>query len=111
MSFFETDEGGRGVGWNSRVFKDSKNLFNLRVPNSKTLPYGEHQTIYGSLDEAAQGLVDHVIRPFRYPLQFKSLSDLVAFMKTKNYFESSLDSYQLGAARAYRILYPGEIVV
>jgi len=32
-------------------------------------------------------------------------------MKSKGYVEYPFDKYQLGAARAYRILYPGEIVV
>jgi hypothetical protein len=95
VSQFET------AGWTSHVFNDSKNLFNIIVPGSIRLNYGEGQTIFNSYDEAAQGLVDHVLRPFKYPAVYDSPESLVAFMKSKNYFSSDVGTYSAGVREYY----------
>jgi len=99
ISAFETN------GWTSRVFKDSNNLFNIIVPGSVKLSYGEGQTIYSGIEESVRGLYDHVLKPYRYPLSFRKLADLVAFMKSKNYFESNEDAYLSGCKQWYKKLF------
>lgn len=98
VSAFET------AGWTSRVFNDSNNLFNLVVPRSNKLPYGEGQTIYNSIEESAQALVDHVIKPFSYSLNYATIADLCHAMKLKNYYGSSEDSYTAGVRKWYQKL-------
>jgi len=95
VSAFET------AGWTSRVFRDSNNLFNLRVPGSDRLPYGENQTIYGNLEDSVTGLFKHVLRPYQYPLQYNSIPELVTAMKQRGYFTSGLQSYIDGVVSWY----------
>lgn len=91
--------------WTSRVFKDSNNLFNLIIPNSKRLAYGEGQTIFPSTMASADALYNHVIKPFKYSLYYASIGDLVAAMKAKGYFEQSEAQYRAGVEQAYKTLY------
>jgi hypothetical protein len=102
VSMFET------TTWTSRVYKDSNNLFCLIIPKSNRLPYGEGQTIFGSKKEAAQALIDHVIKPFKYAMNYTSISALVEQMKAKGYFESGQDAYTQGVIAMYRKQYPNE---
>jgi hypothetical protein len=95
VSQFETAD------FTSKVLKDSNNLFNIIVPGSNRLKYGEGQTIYASQAESVQGLVDHVMRPFKYPAVYDSPEALVEFMKSKNYFGSDLQSYKIGVRQYY----------
>lgn len=104
ISAFETN------GWSSRVFKDSKNAFNIIVPGSTKLDYGEGQTIYPSVSESVTGLIKHVIGPFDYPTSASSLQTLVHIMKQKGYFTSSEDDYLAGARAWYLKLY-GESIL
>ena len=93
-------------GWTSRVFKDSNNLFCLIVPKSERLPYGEGQTIFLSMEEAADALYRRVIVPFKYPLSFASLDDLVMTQKEKGYFTAPLAGYMAGAKSWFNKLFP-----
>lgn len=99
VSAFET------TGWTSRVFRDSNNLFNLRVPGSNRLSYGENQTIYGSLEDSVRGLFKHVIGPYQYPLNYKSIRDQVETMKQKGFFTYPLQGYIDGVVSWYSKLY------
>jgi hypothetical protein len=99
ISAFET------AGWTSRVFRDSNNLFNLRVPGSVTLSYGEKQTVYGSLEDSVNGLFQHVLRPFSYPLNYSSIDSQVQAMKQRGFFTSGLQSYIDGVKLWYSKLY------
>ena len=102
VSAYETN------GWSSRVFRDSDNLFNLIVPKSNRLPYGEGQTIFESRELAAKGLFMHVIKPFRYPLEVSSLDELTEVMKQKGYYEISQGDYLRGVTAWYKKLYGDE---
>lgn len=92
--------------WNSRVLRDSKNLFNIIVPGSQRLQYGEGQTIFPTWEDSVIGLYERVMKPFRYPAHVESLEDLVRYMKLKNYFTAPLDGYLKGARYWYDKLYP-----
>lgn len=91
--------------WNSPVFKDTNNPFNLIVPGSKRLDRGEGQTIYATVEDGINALYDHVIRPFKYPLDAESLEALNRYQKKKGYFISGLDDYIAGSARWYDKLF------
>lgn len=104
VSAFETAV--NGIPWNSRVMRDSNNLFNLIVPGKRRLQYGEGQTIYDRWEESVEDLYLRVMKPFKYPLEVETLADLVNYMKSKGYFTSSLDDYQNGARIWYNKLYP-----
>lgn len=93
-------------GWTSRVFKDSNNLFCLIVPKSDRLPYGEGQTIFLSMEDAADALYRRVIVPFHYPLSYASIDDLVMTMKDKGYFTAPLPGYLAGAKSWFNKLFP-----
>src|SRR5262249_6755719 len=99
VSAFETN------GWTSQVFRDSNNLFNLIVPGLPALSYGEGQTIFASLEDAANGLYKYVIKPFNYPLYFPTLRTLTDFMKSKNFYISDSNSYYNGTLQWYNKLY------
>lgn len=100
VSAFET------AGWTSQVLKDSNNLFSLIVPNSKRLSYGEGQTIFASYDDAINGLVKYVLKPFKYPANYGTLRDLTDFMKSKGYYGIDSVTYYNGVAVWYNKLYP-----
>jgi len=99
VSAYETN------GWSSQVFKDSRNLFDLIVPGKPGLSYGEHQTIYSTLDEAAEDLVKQVLHPFKYPNVFTSLQQMTDLMKSKGYYGIDKATYYIGAAQWYNKLF------
>lgn len=84
------------AGWTSKVFLDSNNLFALIVPGKKGIGYGEGQTIFATLEEAAQGLVRYVINPFKYPYIFSSIPEQAQFMKSKGYYGGDSITYGKG---------------
>jgi len=102
VSAFET------AGWTSRVFNDSNNLFCIIVPGSKRLQYGEGQTIFDSLEDSVYGLYNRVMKPFKYPAHVQSIDELVAFMKSKNYFTSDAKAYTSGVKQWYSKLFPND---
>lgn len=92
--------------WTSKVFRDSLNLFNIIVPGSTRLGYGEGQTVYPDIKASVYGLFDHVIEPFDYPLSFPSINAQVRFMKSRGYFTLAEDKYLAGVLYWYDQLYP-----
>lgn len=92
--------------WNSPVLRDSNNLFNLIVPGTKRLQYGEGQTIYDRWDPSVEDLVDRVMKPFKYPANVVTLEDLVDAMKDRGYFLLDRATYKAGARKWYDKLYP-----
>lgn len=103
VSAFETAE--HGVPWTSQVLHDSNNLFNLIVPGSKKLSYGEGQTIYDTLEQSVHGLIDKVIKPFNYPANYATLDDLIDTMKKHGYFGGNIDDYKAGVHFYFSKLY------
>lgn len=93
VSKFET------ASWTSNVFKQSNNLFNLIVPGSTRLKFGEGQTIFANISDSVDGLIDRVILPFKYPSSVGSIDELVAFMKKKGYFTGKESDYVAGVKR------------
>lgn len=100
VSAFET------AGWTSQVFMDSKNLFNLIVPGKPALSYGEHQTIYSSLSDAADDVFNAVIKPFKYPYTYVNLQQLTDTMKSNGYYVSDANDYYAGTSDWYNKLFP-----
>lgn len=94
--------------WNSRVFKDSNNPFNLIVPGTEKLPYGEGQTVFKSIEDGINALYDRVIKPFKYPLNADSLESLNEYQKKKSYFLSGLDNYIAGSRLWYKRIFKDE---
>lgn len=93
VSWFET------AGWTSNVLKQSNNLFCIIVPGSTRLNFGEGQTIYPDFESSVDGLIDHVIKPFKYPSEVFTIDELVAFMKKKGYFKGSETAYLAGVKK------------
>lgn len=108
VSAFETADQTKKpyAPWNSRVLGDSRNLFNIIVPDSRRLQYGEGQTIFDTWEDSVWGLYNRVMKPFKYPAHVESLEDLVRYMKLKGYFTAPLDGYLNGARYWYNKLYP-----
>jgi hypothetical protein len=103
VSAFET--ASKGLPWNSKVLADSKNLFNQIVPNSVKLSYGEGQTIFGSWRESVESLWSRTLRPFKYPISYNSIGELVDAMKSRGFFLSDKDDYKKGVAYWYNKLF------
>lgn len=80
-------------GWKSQVFKDSRNLFCLIVPGKPALPYGEHQTIFDTMEASVEGLWRYVIDYWNYPVNFESIQEQAEFMKSKWYYGGAITSY------------------
>lgn len=98
------------AGWTSRVFQDANNLFGMLLPRGTTtavgeLPYGEHQAIFRSVEDSAKDIRLYMEQRFRYPMDFASLADQVAYMKSKGYFVDSVSNYLAGAQSWYQKLY------
>jgi len=98
VSAFET------AGWTSQVYRDSNNLFNLIVPGSNKLQYGEGQTIYPDPESSAIALWTEVIKPFKYSLNYPSLRSLTDDMATKQYYVSDPLIYYQGCLTWYNRL-------
>lgn len=97
-------------GWSSRVYKEGNNLFGMTLASKNTtaigeLPYGERQAIYRSIADSAQDIRLYMEKRFKYPASFNSLAELVAYMKSKNYFTDSTLNYLQGADAWYRKLF------
>jgi len=99
VSAFETAQ------WTSKVYKDSNNLFAIIVPKSNRLDYGEGQTIFPNIGASVDGLIDRVIKPFKYPEYYASIDDLVKTMKKNGYFGGDVNVYINGVKSYYKKLY------
>lgn len=58
-----------------------------------SLPYGEHQAIYSSVQSSADDLVLYLTVRYKYPKDFATLEDQVRYMKSKQYFGDSFANY------------------
>lgn len=97
-------------GWTSKVYREGNNLFGMTLASRDTtaigkLPYGEGQAIYRSVEDSARDIRLYMEKRFNYPVNFSSLAELVAYMKSKRYFEDSTLNYLAGADAWYRKLY------
>lgn len=86
------------AGFTSRVFKDSNNMFGMKLARRNTLatgqlPYGEGQAIFKSVTDSAKDQILYFTKRFQYPSYFDSAESLVRFMKSKGYFEADLNDY------------------
>ena len=99
VSAFETK------GWTSKVYKDSKNLFTIIGPGDEHLDYGEGQSIYSSISDSVVALYKRVMVPFKYPLSYESIDDLVDTMKSKGYFTGDANNYKTGVKYWYQKIY------
>lgn len=81
--------------WTSKLFKDYNNLFGMKQPMSRftysrgasTSPPG--YATFGSWDDSVNDLITYMDQRL-YPKDFESIDDMVAFMKSKGYFEDPL---------------------
>lgn len=102
VSAFET------TAWTSQVYRDSNNLFNLIVPGSQRLSYGEGQTIFASPEDSVIALWTEVIKPFKYSLSHPSLRSLTDQMANKGFYRSDSNIYYQGTLHYLQQFYPGK---
>ena len=86
------------ANFTSRVFRDSNNLFSMKLAGKNTtaigaLPYGERQAIFRSVTDSAKDQILFMTRRWNYPKDFASLEQLISYMKARNYFEQNEADY------------------
>ena len=89
--------------YESHVFKTLNNLFGMRFPREReTTALYESDSKYSVYSSPADSVRDMVLYldARRYPHSFNSVRDLVTTMKSKGYFEDSLENYVQGVERA-----------
>ncbi len=93
ISKFET------ANFRSNLAINYNNLFGMKVANKRPRDQaGASPSGFASYDSWAQSIRDQLLylKYFNYPKDFESLQDLVAFMKSKGYFEEPLSVYLSG---------------
>lgn len=90
----------------SELYKLANNAFGMKIPVTRaSTRSGQYQakegmfSAYATLDDGVEDLVLY-LTALRYPKDFNSLDEFVAFMKSKNYFEQDLKAYTAGV-RSY----------
>lgn len=89
VSAFETGN------WTSALYNDAHNMFGMKQPQRReTLSIGEKND-FAAFRNNADSVGDLLLymQEFNYPASFDSLESMVNFMKSKGYFEESVQMY------------------
>jgi hypothetical protein len=85
--------------WTSRLFREANNMFGMKQPMTRaTYSIGPTKSSEGnfatfkSLEDSVKDLYLYM-EEWRYPKDFLSIEDFIAFMKYKNYYGDSYDNY------------------
>lgn len=96
------------ANFTSRLFRSVNNPFGMQHPRvRKTTSIGPFDlgregkmASYKSVADAARDLVFY-LEAFKYPKDFETVDQLVAFMKSKGYFTDSVSNYLNGVKKWY----------
>lgn len=94
-------------GWTSAIFKENNNLFGMRLPSRNTLAVGVNRghAVFPSILDSAKDLVLYFDRLNWAQRNFNTIPELVAYMKSKNYFTANESEYRAGVERWYKKIY------
>lgn len=96
ISNFETAK------WTSRLYREAHNLFGMKQPLSRQTtslgPFVLEGVNWASFSDDESSVSDLVLymENFNYPKDFSDLYIMIAFMKSKGYFQESIEDYFIG---------------